>query len=94
MVQIEKVGAKSYPATSRFAPSRTPSSSISLNSWSAAYRAKTSDSPGSTPIPASASLPDRSHSGAIANCSSPSLTPVWRYGSSGCGCDSDIAMSR
>ena len=29
-----------------------------------------------------------------ANCSSPSLTPVFSYGASGCGCDSDIAMSR
>ena len=48
VVQMENVGAKSYPATSRFAPSRTPSSSISLNSSSAAYRANTSDSPGST----------------------------------------------
>ena len=31
VVQIEKVGAKSYPATTRFAPSLTPASSISLN---------------------------------------------------------------
>jgi len=91
---MENVGAKSYPATSRFAPSRTPSSAISLNSSSAAYLANTSDRPGSTPIPASASFPDRSHSGAISNCSSPSLTPVWWYGSSGWGHDSDIAMSR
>ena len=94
VVQMEKVGAKSYPATSRFAPSLTPSSAISPNSSSAAYLANTSDRPGSTPIPASASLPDCSHRGASANCSSPSLTPAWRYGSSGCGRDSDIAMSR
>ncbi len=68
--------------------------SIELNRWSAAYRAKTSDSPGSTPIPHNASRPRLSHSGAFANCSSPSITPVLAYGSSGCGCDSDIAMSR
>jgi len=35
VVQMEKVGAKSYPATSRFAPSLTPSSAISRNSSSA-----------------------------------------------------------
>ncbi len=28
VVQIEKLGAKSYPATTRFEPSRTPASSI------------------------------------------------------------------
>ena len=85
VVQMEKVGANSYPATSRLAPSLTPSSVISPNSSSAAYLANTSDSPGSTPIPTRASRPDRSHSGASANCSSPSLTPVRRYGSSGWG---------
>ncbi len=36
VVQIENDGAKSYPSTTRFAPSRTPSSSISANRWSAA----------------------------------------------------------
>ena len=36
VVQIENDGAKSYPSTVRFAPSRTPISSISLNSSSAA----------------------------------------------------------
>ena len=78
VVQMEKVGAKSYPATSRLAPSRTPSWSISLNSSSAAYRAKTSDRPGSTPMPTRASLPACSHWGVRANWSSPSLTPVSR----------------
>ena len=51
MVQIEKLGAKSYPSTTRFAPSRTPTSSIVSNSSSAAWRANTSESPGSTPMP-------------------------------------------
>ena len=76
VAQIEKVGAKSYPATTRLEPSRTPASSISLNSVSAAYRAKMSDSPGSTPMPTSASFPRSSHWRARPNCSSPSLTPV------------------
>ena len=31
VVQMENVGAKSYPLTTRFAPSRTPISWISLN---------------------------------------------------------------
>ena len=77
-----------------FAPSRTPSSSISLNRWSAAYRAKTSERPGSMPMPARQSRPAASHSPALANCSSPSITPVFSYGVSGCGRDNDIAMSR
>ena len=66
----------SSSVTTRLAPSRVPSSSISLNRWSAAYLANTSESPGSTPIPTSASRPADSHSSATANCSSPSLTPV------------------
>src|SRR5215813_3161029 len=82
VVQIEKVGAKSYPCTCRFAPSRTPISSISLNSSSAACRAKTSERPGSTPMPTSASLPLCSHWSDTANWSSPSLTPVLLYGAS------------
>ena len=65
VVQMEKVGAKSYPSTCRLPPSRTPISSIRLNRWSEAYLAKTSDSPGSTPIPTSAirsgRLPLRGH---------------------------------
>jgi len=36
VVQIENVGAKSYPSTTRSAPSRTPSSSISEKRLSAA----------------------------------------------------------
>ena len=36
VVQIEKVGQKSYPSTTRFAPSRTPISSMEENSRSAA----------------------------------------------------------
>src|SRR6266567_5913805 len=76
VVQIEKVGAKSYPATTRFAPSLTPMSRISLNMVSAACRAKMSDSPGSTPMPTIASFPRSSHWAASANCSSQSLTPV------------------
>ncbi len=80
VVQIENDGAKSNPSTTRFDPSRVPSSSISPNRWSAAYRAKTSDSPGSTPMPHSASRPDRSHWPDTANCSSPSLTPVFSCG--------------
>ena len=98
VVHIENDGAKiSWPSssvTTRLAPSRVPSSSISEKRWSAAYRAKTSDSPGSTPIPTSARRPASSHRSARANCSSPSLTPVFSYGASGCGFDSDIAMSR
>src|ERR1700754_1598088 len=43
VVQIENDGANSYPSTVRFAPSRTPISSIVLNSSSAAYRANTSE---------------------------------------------------
>ena len=39
-------------------------------------------------------LADCSHSAAMANCSSPSLTPVLAYGSAGCGWDRDMAMSR
>ena len=61
VVQIEKVGAKSKPSTTRFAPSRMPISSISEKSSSAAYRAKTSAAPGSTPMPTSASSPFSSH---------------------------------
>ena len=65
------------------------------NSWSAAYRANTSDRPGSTPMPTRARTPRFVPvSAAAANCSSPSITPVLAYGSSGCGRDSDIAMSR
>ena len=37
VVQIEKVGAKSYPSTTRLAPSRIPISSISEKSSSAAW---------------------------------------------------------
>ena len=76
VVQMLKDGANSYPSTVRFAPSRVPSSSISEKRWSAAYRANTSESPGSTPMPTSASRPASSHAPAWANCSSPSLTPV------------------
>ena len=98
VVHIENDGAKislpSSSVTTRLAPSRVPSSSISLNRWSAAYRANTSESPGSTPMPTSASRPAASQSPATANCSSPSFTPVFSYGASGCGFDSDIAMSR
>ena len=94
VVQIEKDGAKSYPSTTRFAPSRTPTSSTRENSSSAAYRAKTSDRPGSTPMPTIASRLAVSHRSATANWSSPSLTPHAEYGSVGCGLDSDIAMSR
>ena len=94
VVQIENVGANSYPSTAKFAPSRTPTSSMDEKSSSAAYRAKTSASPGSTPIPTRASSPRSSNSPAMANCSSPSFTPGLAYGSSGCGCDSDMAMSR
>ncbi len=36
VVQIENDGAKANPATSRFAPSRIPTSSISSKRWSAA----------------------------------------------------------
>ena len=36
VVQMENDGAKSWPRTVRFEPSRTPSSSISANRWSAA----------------------------------------------------------
>ena len=94
VVQMEKVGAKAWPSTTRFAPSRTPISSIDENRWSAAYRAKTSDRPGSTPIPTSARRSRSRHSESCANCSSPSFTPVREYGSVGSGLDSDIAMSR
>ncbi len=98
VVHIEKDGAKislpSSSVTTRLAPSRVPSSSISLNRWSAAYRANTSDSPGSTPMPTSARRPADSQSPASSNCSSPSFTPVFSYGDSGCGLDKDIAMSR
>ena len=98
VVHIENDGAKislpSSSVTTRLAPSRVPSSSISEKRWSAAYRANTSDSPGSTPMPTSARRPAPSHSEATANCSSPSFTPVFSYGASGCGFDSDIAMSR
>ena len=98
MVHIENDGAKislpSSSVTTRLAPSRVPSSSISLNRWSAAYLANTSERPGSTPMPTSASRPAPSQSDATANCSSPSFTPVFSYGASGCGLDSDIAMSR
>ena len=98
VVHIENDGAKislpSSSVTTRLAPSRVPSSSISLNRWSAAYRANTSERPGSTPMPTSASRPASSHFCATANCSSPSFTPVFSYGASGCGLDSDIAMSR
>ncbi len=82
VVQIENVGAKSWPATFRLAPSLTPISSISPNSVSAACRANTSDSPGSTPMPTRASFPRSSHWPARANWSSPSLTPVRAFGSS------------
>eukprot|EP01139_Manchomonas_bermudensis_P006302 Amastigsp_a176886_29.p5 type:complete len:105 gc:universal Amastigsp_a176886_29:791-1105(+) len=92
-VQMENEGAKSKPLTTRFAPSRTPSSSIELNKWSDAKRAKTSTSPGSTPMHTSASLPFFSHSPASANCSSPSSAPTSSYGWSGCDLESDIAVS-
>jgi hypothetical protein len=36
VVQIEKVGAKPNPSTTRSAPSRTPTSSTRSNRWSAA----------------------------------------------------------
>ena len=36
VVQMENVGANSYPSTTRFAPSRTPMSSMDENSRSAA----------------------------------------------------------
>ena len=69
VVQMEndgaKIGSPSSPTTSRLAPSRTPSSSIALNRWSAAYRAKTSDSPGSTPMPTRASCPPAAHDGGL-----------------------------
>src|SRR5690349_23358017 len=94
VVQIENDGAKSNPSTTRFAPSRTPISSISANRWSCAYRAKTSDNPGSTPIPTSARRPAAAQSVARANCSSPSLPPDRSYGADGSGRDSDMAMSR
>ena len=81
IVHIENPGAKtSLPSssrTTRLAPSRVPSSSMWLNRWSAAYRANTSDSPGSTPMPTRASRPSASHSPACANWSSPSLTPTF-----------------
>src|SRR4051794_38332258 len=97
VVHIENDGAKislpSSSVTTRLAPSRVPSSSISEKSWSAAYRAKTSDRPGSTPMPTKARRPADSQRSATANCSSPSFTPVFSYGDSGCGFDSDIAMS-
>ena len=76
VVQIEKVGAKSYPSTTRSAPSRTATSSTSAKSSSAACRANTSESPGSTPMPTSASWPASSHDAACANCRSPSFSPV------------------
>ena len=98
VVHIENDGAKisspSSPVTTRLAPSRVPSSSISENRWSAAYRANTSERPGSTPMPTSASRPAPSQSPALANCSSPSITPVSSWGRSGCGRDRLIAMSR
>ena len=43
--------------------------------------------------PAPAARPPR-QSSSSANCSSPSFTPVRSCGASGCGADSDIAMSR
>ncbi len=67
VVQMLNVGAKSYPSTTRFAPSRIPISSMSANSSSAAYRANTSESPGSTPMPTRASRPAASHRSASAN---------------------------
>ena len=98
VVQMENDGANtgspSGPRTTRFAPSRTPSSSTRENRWSQAYRASTSDSPGSTPMPSSARRPASSQSAAAASCRSPSLTPGSPYGSVGCGVDSDMAMSR
>ncbi len=97
-VQIENDGAKiSFPSssrTTRFAPSRTPSSSTDENSRSTAYRANTSERPGSTPMPTSASRSADLHSAAEANCSSPSLMPVSAYGADGCGTERLIAMSR
>ncbi len=36
VVQIEKVGAKSWPSITRLEPSRTPHSSMVVNRWSAA----------------------------------------------------------
>ena len=84
VVHIENDGAKiSLPlssVTTRLAPSRVPSSSISENRWSAAYRANTSDRPGSTPIPQRARRPAPSQRPAFSNCSSPSLTPHSSYG--------------
>jgi hypothetical protein len=67
VVQIENVGAKSYPSTTRLAPSRTPTSSTAEKSSSAAWRAKTSERPGSTPIPTSASRPRSSQAAARSN---------------------------
>ena len=94
VVQMENVGANRCPSITMFAPSRTPISSISRNSVSAAYRANTSAAPGSTPTPTNASCPRLSHTSAIANWSSPSFLPVSSCGASGCGSDNDIAMSR
>ncbi len=94
VVQIEKLGANAYPSTSRLAPSRTPTSSIRENSSSAAWRANTSASPGSTPIPTSASWSRDSQLWASWNWTSPSLTPTSSWGRCGCGLDSVIAMSR
>jgi hypothetical protein len=96
VVHIENDGAKiSLPSSSvtRLAPSRVPSSSISLNRWSAAYRANTSESPGSTPMPTSASRP-RLPVGGDGELLVAELDAVFSYGASGCGSSSDIAMSR
>ena len=81
IVHMENPGAKtSLPSSSRItrlAPSRVPSSSMWEKRWSAAYRANTSESPGSTPMPTSANRPASAQSEAAANCSSPSLTPTF-----------------
>ena len=57
--------AAAMPAASgageRWAPSRTPISCTLENSSVAAYEAKTSDMPGSTPMPTSASSPACCH---------------------------------
>ena len=93
VVQMEKVGAKSSPSIDRFDPSRTPISSISSNSTSAAYLANTSDSPGSTPMPTSARSPLARHCSSAASCTSPSGAPTMVNGSDGCGLLRVMAMS-
>ena len=64
------------------------------NSSSAAWRAKTSDSPGSTPIPTSASTPASRHSSLARELVVAEHLARQLVGRSGCGRDSVIAMSR